>query len=211
MAIVDGTDRNYRDVLSRARVNGEAHDFRHCQGWHAPKKTTMLDLYRTGRASVEQALAHNAKPKDHVAALEWVANAQGQDAMFAFAQKLVAHGIDVHKLESTRKATMTRQVNKLTAENERLVRTARKPVITIRKVVAGKSVERVVLSGTPKPVTQRDIESAESVAIAEKYASLKAQLDKLKATPRETVGALSQEQLAEIARRNASKGRPIVK
>jgi len=60
----------YLERLKDARGTGEAHEYRHLDGWRSAHDNAICYLYTQGKASVAQAMTANAKPLDHILALD---------------------------------------------------------------------------------------------------------------------------------------------
>jgi Tfp pilus assembly major pilin PilA len=191
-------DKHYTEVLKAAQASGEAHDYRHLEGWRDARKTTVRDLYHQGKISVALALRAGARPTDHIRALE---------SGHVTVQQLLDAGVDLHKLEIVRNRMMG-QVTSKAAKVAAAIEAAKPKVAMVIKRKDGAA--KVVMSGTVerKPTAQ---EVAVAVALANVKAREKERKDReAKAKHGFEVKLSAQEQAALLARLQ-SKGQPVVK
>jgi len=206
-------EENYRRVLAKARITGEAHDYRHLDGWRSCKRPTIIDLYVQGKVTATQAVACGARPKDHLEALE---------AGGVKLEALIEAGVDLRKLDTVRKQLLARMGHKVMSEkdtttlasaqaardaNERTK--AMPPVMCMIK----KGEQTVQVRPKNKPLTLQEVQVAAAMLEHEARQKLKAKMERLKAenARMDKVDTLTPEQKAEIAARFAAKGKPILK
>jgi DNA-binding protein YbaB len=187
----------------------------HFEGWRSAKDNAVIALYVQGKVTVAQAVAANARPKDHILALDNCAN---DKAFFALSQELVKNGVDIVKLEATRNRILGRLGHKVDMDklgvvkdrttiaqaqvqaelNEQSKRMQSMPV-----VIRNGQVKRVEIKA--KPLTQRDIELAQAMVLANKREAMQKQLAKLQAEKAKLGVTVTDSLAAEILARHQKK------
>jgi len=148
------TEARYREILARATAAGDVQQVRHLEGWRAAKNTTMVLLYGQGKCSLGQVMEWaKPKPKDHLVRIE-LELAKGIPQAVAFAQELMAFGIDPYHLEAIRRAQVTRLQGQVEGLRDQIVRNRPKQIATIIR----NGIAAVVVSGqSQKPLTEHEL------------------------------------------------------
>lgn len=191
-------DKHYQEVLKAAQASGEAHDYRHLEGWRDARKTSIRDLYHQGKVSVALAIRAGARPTDHIRALE-----SGKVTV----QQLIDAGVDLHKLEIVRNR-MQGQVQAKDAKVAAAIEAAKPKVALVIKRKDGAA--KVVMSGqVPHKVTAQEAQVAAALVMAKMRE--KEWKDKAaKGKHGYEVKLSAQEQAVLLAKINA-KGQPVLK
>jgi len=224
-------DKNYDRRLMDARLSGECHNYHyvdarglggtHFDGWRTAKDNAVCALFVQGQASVAQAVAANVKPKELITALD---NTTSDEKFFALAQEMIACGIDVLHLQSTKRRMMTRlghefrngEMDKTTLAETQAHYEANKLSKAMAAKPRGIAVKKAdgketVLRPKDKPLTTKEVAVAVAMAEHEQRELMRKKITRLKAEKARLGVEVTPELEAQIAERMAGKDRIILK